>query len=368
METPDKYNSIYIMISPTVRCNLSCKYCYVNQNMPKDESDMTLDNIKYIYQWIREYSELIGIQRIRIEWFGGEPFVIGGDFLEKAINLQCEYFPADEFQIHNSIQTNLVLANRDENVSLIKKHFNSYISGSLDYKGDSRIFKNGKDSTPVVFDNIRYLKKNGISVGLVCTLTKSNIGYIDEMYSFFKELGVDFRVNRAAHVEDHLFQSSIITTQEYSDAVIRLFDLYTSDEHCNISFENFDMMVRLYLMGLSDMCVTVTKPYLHLAFEANGRLFSRCRFVPQVGNYNRESPAIILARFKSMSTERVAPQECEGCQFFNKTCMGGCFGEKNKDCFNSDCGYRGETNKNIWAYIERILTSQGYKYGEYRKP
>lgn len=368
METPDKYNSIYIMISPTVRCNLSCKYCYVNQNMSKKESDMTLDDIKYIYKWIREYSDLIDIQRIRIEWFGGEPFVVGGDFLEEAINYQCEYFPAEEFQIHNSIQTNLVLADKEENVNLIKKRFNSYISGSFDYNGDSRIFKNGKDSTPIVLDNIRNLKSNGISVGLVCTLTKSNIGYIDEMYNFFKKLGVDFRVNRAAHVEDRIIQSSVITTQEYSNAVLRLFDLYINDENCNIGFENFDMMVRLYLMGLSDMCVTVTKPYLHLAFEANGRLFSRCRFVPQIGNYQNETPADILERLKSISTERVAPQGCSSCQFFNKTCMGGCFGERSKDCFNSDCGYRGETNKEIWAYIERTLTSQGYKYGEYRKP
>lgn len=367
METPDKYNIIYVMISPTTRCNLSCKYCYVNQDMPIKESDMTIDDIRYIYGWVKEYSDLIGIKKIRFEWFGGEPLIMGGSYLNEAIECQSEFFPKTEFLIHNTIQTNLVLSTRTENIELIKNKFNGRISGSLDYRGCFRVFKNGEDSTSTVLKNIEILKENGISVGLVCTLTKNNIAYIEEMYDFFKKNNIDFRVNRAAHVDNPIIQSSVISTEEYSNAVLQLFDLYTNDDNCNIKFENFDMMARLYLMGLSDICVTVTKPYLHLAFEANGRLFSRCRFVDQLGDYLKENPAEIYSRLKMMSTERTSPQKCSSCEFFDKTCMGGCFGERETDCYNSDCGYRGETNKDLWAYIEKIVTEQGYKYGEYRK-
>lgn len=367
METPDKYNIIYVMISPTTRCNLSCKYCYVNQDMPVKESDMTINDIKFIYRWIKEYSDLVGVKRIRLEWFGGEPLVMGGNYINEAIEYQSAYFPKTEFQIHNTIQSNLVLSTRKDNIELIKNKFNNYISGSFDYMGNFRVFKNGEDSTSTVLNNIETLKKNGISVGLVCTLTKNNINYIEEMYNFFKKNNIDFRVNRAAHVDNEYIKHTVITTEEYGKAVLRLFDLYTNDENCSIKFENFDMMVRLYLMGLSDICVTVTKPYLHLAFEANGRLFSRCRFVDQLGDYYNDSPYKIYSHLKTISTKRTSPQKCSTCEFFDKTCMGGCFGERNIDCYHSDCGYRGETNKDLWTYIEKIVTKQGYKYGEYRK-
>lgn len=367
MEKPDKYDSLYIMISPTTRCNLSCKYCYVNQSMPRTLTDMSINDINYIYKWVKEYSELVNIKRIQLEWFGGEPLMMGGYFLDKAIELQTNYFNSDNYQIFNSIQTNLILANKEENIQLIKKHFHSYISGSMDYRGGFRIMKNGKDSTPLVIKNIQYMQDNGISVGLVCTLTKSNIDYIDEMYDFFKSNHIDFRVNRAAHVDNPEIESSVISTEEYSKAVMHLFKRYANDDEPCMRFANFDMMVRLYLMGLSDICVTVTKPHLHLAFEANGRLFSRCRFVEQVGNYQIDYPKDILMRFKKMTTGRVSPQTCSSCSFFNKTCMGGCFGERDRDCFHSDCGYRGETNKELWEFLESFLKEQGYEYGAYRK-
>ncbi len=367
MVTPDKYDSLYIMISPTIRCNLSCKYCYVNQNMSRAYSDLTMSDIKFIYKWVYEYASLINIRRLQIEWFGGEPLIVGGDFLDEAISLQTDFFPVEEFEVHNTIQTNLLLADNPKNIGLFKKHFHSYVSGSMDYRGGMRVLKNGEDSTKIVLENISALQSKGISVGIVCTLTKSNIDYVDEIYDFFKSRTIDFRVNRAAHVDNNEIECSIISPEEYSNAVKRLFELYANDPNPRIRFANFDMMVRLYLMGLSDICVTATKPYLHLAFEAAGRLYSRCRFVDQIGDYLRETPCDILARLKERSSPRLAPQHCTECRFFDKTCMGACFGEKDVDCYHSDCGYRGETNKDLWEYLENYLTSQGYEYGSYRK-
>ena len=367
METPEKYDSLYIMISPTIRCNLSCKYCYVKQDMPSSYSDMSPEKIREIYKWLKTYSDLTRVKRIRIEWFGGEPLLLGGDFLNEAIDCQKDYFDSDEYSVYNTIQTNLLLAANPRNIQLIKDKFRGFISGSMDYGGYMRLMKNGENSTPVVLDNISKLQSEGIRVGIVCTLTKSNIGHIDEIYEFFKSRHIDFRVNRAAHIDNLDISESIISTQEYSNGVMRLFDLYTSDVNPGIRFANFDMMARLYLMGLSDMCVTVTKPHLHLSFEANGRLYSRCRFVDQIGDYSKETPEKILARLKERSTPRTTPQGCKNCEFFDKMCMGGCFGERDLDCSHSDCGYRGETNKELWEYIDNFMKSKGYEFASYQK-
>ncbi len=367
MITPDKYDSLYVMISPTVRCNLSCRYCYVDQNKPLRETDMDEEDIRYVYEWVKSYSRLVGIEMIRIEWFGGEPLLKGGSFLDNAINMEELFFPAGEYRLDNTIQTNILMACREDVVSLYKKHFHSYVSGSFDYRGRFRVNKNGTDVTPQILQNIKTLQQKGLRVGVVCTMTRSNLGCIEEMYDFFCQNRIDFRVNRAAHIANPEIASEEITTAEYSAAVNRLFELYTKDPKPAVRFANFDSMARLYLMGLSDICVTVTKPHLHLAFEAEGRLFSRCRFASPVGNYRKNTPEEILDYFRHKTTARVAPQECANCRFFDKTCMGGCFGERDLDCFHSDCGYRGETNQKLWEYVENYMNSHGYKYGAYRK-
>lgn len=351
--------TLEILLSPTTRCNLRCRYCYVDQSLSVKETDLSISDIKDIYRWLASYAKIIDVDRIRFTWFGGEPLLPGVRFLDTALRLQREHFSS--FEIINSMQSNLTLLD-DGLIPLLKTYFHSSISASIDFGGDCRVFSNGKDSTTVVERNIVNLVSAGISVGAVCTLTRRNLGKCTEIYAYFKRLGTAFRVNRAAGIQ--LSENELITVAEYNEAVKSLFDIYLSDPSPTVEFFNFTTMARLFLLGQSTVCVDTEKPFLYLGFEAQGRITSRCRFTDPLGNYRTDTPEDFYRKCLRSATPHATPSRCTNCEFFERTCQGGCFGEKGLDCYDSDCGYRTETTQVLWRYVQGYLQKQGLHLGE----
>lgn len=351
------------MISPTTRCNLSCRYCYVSAGKNLAETDMSLDDIGLAYKWISEYMPLVPSKKVEIEWFGGEPFLRGARYIDSAIEMQLQYFNP-EVKVINRIQTNFTLIG-PEHVGVIKDRFGGYISGSYDFGGCNRVFPNGIQASAKIEEKIDFLISAGIKLGVVCTLTRDNFTKIEGIYRFFRDRNIDFRVNRATRIPDPAVRE--ISNSEYVKAVKRLFELYLSDENPPMVFSNLTTMIQAYLSGKSTFCVGLDHPELHLAFEAQGRLFSRCRFVDPIGNFNKESPAEILSKLKMGARTVTRPQACKDCRFWGAACAGPCFGEPDMDCLNSQCGYRGETSLELWNYVANFLHANGYEWGQFKK-
>ena len=354
---------ILAMISPTTRCNLACRYCYVSPNEDRSETDMSLEDICQVYEWLAEYMTLIPSRKIEIEWFGGEPFLLGVQFLKSAIELQKQYFKTGE-KIINRIQTNFTLIG-PEHIKLINDYFGGYISGSYDVGGDCRVFCNGKQAKNIILKKIDFLLSSGIKLGIVCTLTRSNFTKTEEIYRFFRERNIDFRVNRATKISDPSVKE--ISNDEYIAVVKKLFDLYLSDNNPPMVFSNLTSMIQAYLSGNSSFCVDILHPENHLAFEAQGRLLSRCRFIDPIGNFKKESPSAILSKLRKEPKYVLNPQSCKDCRFLGNVCEGPCFGEPDLDCLHSSCGYRGETSFELWNYVDKLMISNGYKWSQLKE-
>lgn len=349
-----------VLISPTTRCNLRCKYCYVEQDAPRDVADFKIGDVGRAYKWLRQYGKLVEADLIRFTWFGGEPLLRGVPFLREAIALQNESLKG-EFEVINTMQSNLTIVS-DDLIPLLKEHFHGGIGGSLDFAGASRVFPNGESVQQTIERNVLRLREAGINVGLVCTLTKHNTSDPSALYSYYKALGTPFRVNRAAGAS--VDPADRLSVAEYGDFVKRLFAIYASDPNPTVDFSNFSMMVKLYLAGRPIVCVNTAEPYLFIGIEANGRIMSRCRFVGTVGNYLTETPTAVYDKFNRFSAERRVPQKCLSCEFYSKVCLGGCMGEPEIDCFSSDCGYRTEATYDLWCYIRDYLAKHGHGYAE----
>lgn len=71
----NKYDHLSLVITPTLRCNFKCYYCFESTNIRKDEGTISLevqnDIIDYITKSITEYH----IKAIEITWYGGEPLI-----------------------------------------------------------------------------------------------------------------------------------------------------------------------------------------------------------------------------------------------------------------------------------------------------
>lgn len=352
-------DNLDVLFSPTTRCNLRCRYCYVNQGAAGSISDMTMEDVSAAYLWLKEYALLVQPKQLHITWFGGEPLLLGPDYLLEALDAQTSTLTG--VSVVNYVQTNLTV-NIERFVPIFKKYFNNSVGVSIDFASGCRIFPNGHDSKPVVENNIRVLKENNIKIGVVCTLTKEDLGRGAEIYTYFKRLGVLFRVNRAAASPYLTEQNKALSVSEYEEIVKEIADCYLKDPEPTITFYNIDFMIASYLQGIAVMCVDSERPYNYIGMEANGRIMPRCRFQAVIGNYHTDSAARIYDKFQSTSCKYNRPGACAECNFYGKVCIGSCIGEKDCDCMRSDCGYRTEQTCGLWKYVEDFLNSQGLSY------
>lgn len=352
-----------ILISPTTRCNLRCKYCYVPKNEnDKRATDISVSDYDCIYKWIAEYSKLIQTEEIRITWFGGEPLLVGAEYLNKAIELQRKYFTVPTI---NVVQTNLTILN-DNIIKLFIDHFNSSIGVSIDIGTSNRIYSNGKSSAETVEKNIRILQNCGITTGLVCTLAKNDLADANNVYNRFKKLGSDFRINMASapnRTNPDIFPSR----SEYEKFILELFKIYLQDESPAGRFYNFDMMCYLYLKGEKITCVDNSTPEYFIGLEADGRIMSRCRFFKQLGSYKTDSPNSFLSKIKKATPVFTIPTDCVKCRAFQKVCDGSCIGEPTESCNQSRCGYKLETTKTLWDFIFNYMHDNGLEFSSMKE-
>ena len=349
-----------VLISPTTRCNLRCRYCYVNQDADPACADMNVDDFMVAYRWLSEYAKIVGANTIRITWFGGEPLLLGFGFLERAVACQ-RIFKESGIKCVNTIQTNLTLVN-DVHARLLRESFDE-VGFSLDFGSSWRVFPNGASSLERVEEKVRVMKEAGVPLGAVCTLTRANSGMASRMYQYFKSLAVNFKVNRAASSPAMAKDGLILSVSEYEKEVIDLCGEYLADKCPTIRFDNLSLMIKAWLTAQTYVCTDTEHPEHYIGIEARGRVLSRCRFRGEFGNYHRDSPQSVVSRFQRIAFRPRRPDACGTCEFWGKVCRGPCLGEPNCDCSGSDCGYRTEVTAGLWRYVRELLDAKGFSFG-----
>ena len=136
------------MLSVTHKCNLACKYCFVNQ-CPEN---MTFDTAKKAADWLAanaNYPDNIP----EINFFGGEPLLRWDDVVKPLISyIRCTY----RYPYKLSMTTNGVLLTEDKLRYLKKMDVGILISidGSKETQDYNRPFHNGNGSFDVIEPNI----------------------------------------------------------------------------------------------------------------------------------------------------------------------------------------------------------------------
>jgi hypothetical protein len=151
--------------------------------------------------------------------------------------------------------------------------------------------------------------------------------------------------------------------KEYNDYVIALCDLYTHDDSVDFQFTNFTAIARSILLKRPLGCTDIQEPYCKLSIAGNGEIASYCRKDDIVlGNYYTSTPQDVITAYKQQARPELMPKKCRGCENYEKKiCSGPCLGEPDRDCAESDCGYRSEYTKETIAYVRQYLLSRGVK-------
>lgn len=321
------------IINTTSECNMACKYCFAGNcesqtaNIPKINSDFenAIPKFKVFIDKIVAYNNGAETQII---FHGGEPFLINVELLSSI----CEYTQRKGYSINYVIQTNGTIIN-DVHIHFLKR-YNVKIGISLDGVKEShdayRVFKNGKGTYDVIFNNIIKLKNSGIECGCLITFTDRNINYIENIYNFFDKHNIHFSFN-PYFVPEYFVEVKPLDMDIYAKRICDLFDIWVNDQNSDLAISPFDRIISYIINPEKPMLgchwsQDCSKSFI--AIDANGLLYP-CNHFCGNRSYSYgdiESFDIMSIREEGMFSDRwrnLKNTLCNECEISNM-CYGGC--------------------------------------------
>lgn len=175
-----------LIILPTEQCNFRCTYCYEDYILKRMSPEIVIAIKNFLARRVPKAQHLI------IRWFGGEPLVakdilidIGG----YAKNLALEN---NLVSYMSTVTTNGFLLTPSTLGSLIDvgiTKFQITLDGPKEIHNQTRKKANNEGSYDQIWDNLLYIKKSNISVGVTLRihLFKENLPYIPDFLKLIKK-------------------------------------------------------------------------------------------------------------------------------------------------------------------------------------
>jgi uncharacterized protein len=215
------------------------------------------------------------------------------------------------------------------------------IDGPKHITDRNRVYRNGKGSFEIIIKNIELLKKRNIEFSVIAVITDYSLDYADEIYDFFKQLGVKslcFNMDE----EDGINAKSTLTNdlkEKYKSFFKIIFNrqLVSNDFMHIREIHGFNQaMLNVDLSNNSFYLGQMTQPLKILAIDTNGFFTT---FSPELlgmkddkygdfnlGNVKTNSISSIVEneKFKKMFSEILSGiKKCKNeCEYFS-LCGGG---------------------------------------------
>jgi uncharacterized protein len=313
----------------------------------------------------RSISQLMGLpsKNVTFIWHGGEPLFVGKDFYEEAICFQRQY-QRETRKVANNIQTNATLLDEEWINFLQKNDFNISISldGPSEIHNAHRLYPSGANSFTCIMRAARFLMDNKLKFGLLAVLTKEGVKRPKEIYNFFISNGFksfDFLPCVGINKDTRGMIGVSITSSEFADFMIQVFNLWVEDDNPDIRIRYFDNILTGLLGGKPTLCKFAGTCSNFLTIDCNGDIYPCDNFIGyselKFGNIlNDDLQTIIKSNNYKNFVERVnvIKPECSNCEWY-QICRGGCpyyrymigqnFVSKNYFC---------EARKSIFRHIE----------------
>lgn len=325
-----------IMIKPASSlCNLRCKYCFYCDVAANREvfslGKMSEDTAEKL---IKDALRFADGSSVAFAFQGGEPLLRGMDYFKfftetvKANNHKGS-------EIYYSIQTNGTLID-DEWARFFTEHkFLVGLSLDGDYEGNKfRVDANGQNSYYKIITAANKLKKHGTEFNILTVLTGYCSDNAERIYKFFRRQGFKYIqfIPCLRPMGDKTESELYMTEKQYSDFLIRIFNLYVKDfvRGNYISIRQFDNWVRMYLGERAEQCGLMGHCTHQFVIEGNGNIYP-CDFYCSdewcLGNINDltlEEMAKGKRAFEFIKESISVDEKCKKCQFYPLCRAGGC--------------------------------------------
>lgn len=164
--------SFSIVMVPTTECNLRCGYCFENPSPAK----MRLDDVRLVFQRLRDFSQSENIRVLSFFWQGGEVMLLGPQWLRSCLEEADRIFDGSGVKLHHALQSNLMLYD-DSWRDLVVERFGSSVSTSVDYPNlfrgvDGRY---GDRHNSLWLEKYEQAKQDGLKVGAIAVLNAESL-------------------------------------------------------------------------------------------------------------------------------------------------------------------------------------------------
>jgi len=324
-------------------CNLQCTYCFYLEKetlFPETKSHRMSPEIQD--ELIRQVMQQSG-KEVSIAWQGGEPALMGLDFYQKAIELEIKYGHGK--QVGNGFQTNGTQL--DPEWAKFFKKYDWLIGLSLDgpehIHDRYRVNKGLQKTWSLVEGKAKMLLNEGVPVNAMCCITDYSSGYAEEMYNYYKGLGLTWMQFIPIVESDPNNPSQVapysLTAEKYGDFLIKLFDLWRADfvdGSPTTSVRHFESVFYSYVGLEAPECTLHKECGSNVVVEHNGNVYSCDFFVEprhRLGNLRNDKIINMLNSKKQDDfgkAKALLPRKCKFCPWLTK-CFGGCTKDRMKD-------------------------------------
>ena len=327
-----------LLVKVSKFCNLRCSYCYETPELGNRER-MSLEDLERMFIHVRDYLASwdggLHEHRLDLYWHGGEPFVQPISYWEDIIALETKVFGARFAKtIHNDVQSNLTQIT-EAHLPLLRSHFK--LGFSFDVINDLRVNVAGKSTARVVREKVEWLLAEGIQLGGIAVISKSNVKRPKAVADYFLERGLSFRVlnvNEAYHLAQ--VRAAAIPYDDYLSFLRELYRLpkvrkaLAQGIRVNPLFHSHQ---RLSSLSRARRAEFSDREYAErewvLAINTNGDVYSVADCYNQdfrYGNIFTQTLEEVLSskeRKRRIQRSRARMRSiCSGCSQFRKTCSG----------------------------------------------
>ena len=263
------------------RCNLACDYCYMyemaDQSWRAKPSVMSPDIFQAATHRIGEHATTHGLRSIEVVFHGGEPLLVGADYLRHAAMTIRSAMP-DGVGVTLSIQTNGILLTEPV-LAVLRTHditVGVSIDGGQRAHDRHRKYTHGKGSHAAVLrglDRLRQPACQHLFRGLLCTIDISNDPvqvYEDLLATGTPEM--DFLLPHANWTNPPPGYAAGDTRTLYAEWLIEIFDRWYGSPSRETKVRFFEEIINLVLGGASRSEAIGLSPMRSLVIDTDGSI------------------------------------------------------------------------------------------------
>lgn len=266
------FRRISCLVKPTLHCNARCIYCHSLRSSPT----ISLRVLEEFLTNLAMFSESHGILRVRINWHGGEPMLMGAQFYQEVMDFEKKIPSRIEFR--HSMQSNACLYKGEMRLVLRDFLTSGFIGTSFDPFHPTRLLSNGEDSAAQSIAGTRAMLEDGLRVSLIYVVHKRSVEVVSDLYYFFKDLGIHYILFHP--LQDFDDPEYSLSPREWGEFLMRLWDVWKADGYSM----NIDPLLewRSFLVASEPVrsCEhgQCPKRNLHLTLSPEGYLYPCHRF------------------------------------------------------------------------------------------